>query len=221
MKNLFVIALALVTASIASAVSQNKPVVSDNGFELYKDGQGASHLVLNLDEYDPQDPNASAMLDVLADMGEIETLQDPLIHKVGGCDTKVKAVVSKSEQRLRVYLNCSDSPSYTFATSTGKAGHTTPPMNANPSGRLGSISNSSKKYPGGGCAPYGNMPYAVYIAYGGGGYAIHGTCAEGKLGSVASHGCIRISRANAKTFQDIVRAAINSSGKSSVQIIVK
>jgi hypothetical protein len=40
----------------------------------------------------------------------------------------------------------------------------------------------------------GDMPYAVFFH---GGYAIHGTGAIGRLGSPASHGCIRLHPANA------------------------
>jgi lipoprotein-anchoring transpeptidase ErfK/SrfK len=46
------------------------------------------------------------------------------------------------------------------------------------------------------------MPYAVFYH---GGYAIHGTTAVGRLGSPASHGCVRLLTANAKIFHDLVK----------------
>lgn len=46
------------------------------------------------------------------------------------------------------------------------------------------------------------MPYAVFYD---GGYAVHGTTAVSRLGSPASHGCVRLETANAKIFYDLVR----------------
>lgn len=54
----------------------------------------------------------------------------------------------------------------------------------------------SRKY---GWAP---MPYAVFYD---GGYALHGTNAVWRLGRPASHGCIRLTTANAKTFFNLVK----------------
>jgi lipoprotein-anchoring transpeptidase ErfK/SrfK len=46
------------------------------------------------------------------------------------------------------------------------------------------------------------MPYAVFYD---GGYAIHGTTAVSRLGSPASHGCVRLLTDNAQTFYNLVR----------------
>jgi lipoprotein-anchoring transpeptidase ErfK/SrfK len=48
------------------------------------------------------------------------------------------------------------------------------------------------------------MPYAVFIR---GGYAIHGTTPGNfsKLGTRASHGCIRLHPDNAKLFNELVK----------------
>lgn len=46
------------------------------------------------------------------------------------------------------------------------------------------------------------MPHAVFIN---GGVAVHGTYHSAALGSPASHGCIRLSTANAKTFYNLVQ----------------
>jgi lipoprotein-anchoring transpeptidase ErfK/SrfK len=45
------------------------------------------------------------------------------------------------------------------------------------------------------------MPHAVFIN---GGVAVHATNAVGRLGNPASHGCIRLSPTNAKTFYNLV-----------------
>ena len=46
------------------------------------------------------------------------------------------------------------------------------------------------------------MPWSVFFR---GGYAIHGTNAVKRLGTPASHGCIRLHTANAATFYSLVR----------------
>ena len=46
------------------------------------------------------------------------------------------------------------------------------------------------------------MPYSVFYHRG---YAIHGTGAVSRLGRPASHGCVRLHTANAKTFYSLVR----------------
>lgn len=46
------------------------------------------------------------------------------------------------------------------------------------------------------------MPYSVFYN---GGYAIHGTGAVSRLGTPASHGCVRLLTANAAKFYSLVR----------------
>jgi hypothetical protein len=48
------------------------------------------------------------------------------------------------------------------------------------------------------------MPHSIFFTKIG--HAIHGTDSEGKLGSPASHGCVRLSRANASTLYALVKA---------------
>ncbi len=51
---------------------------------------------------------------------------------------------------------------------------------------------------------YGNapMPFAVFYDRG---WAVHGTSAVSKLGSPASHGCVRLDTGNAEKFYKLVR----------------
>lgn len=58
------------------------------------------------------------------------------------------------------------------------------------------------------------MPNSVFFN---GNIAIHGTEAEKLLGRPASHGCIRLSKADAKTFFDVVKA----NGRANVSICVE
>lgn len=46
------------------------------------------------------------------------------------------------------------------------------------------------------------MPYSIFYH---GGYAIHGTNAVSKLGSPASHGCVRLHTTNAKRLYALVK----------------
>lgn len=57
------------------------------------------------------------------------------------------------------------------------------------------------------------MPYAVFYD---GGYAIHGTTAVGRLGSPASHGCVRLLTENAETFYRMVKEV----GPGNTRVIV-
>jgi lipoprotein-anchoring transpeptidase ErfK/SrfK len=57
------------------------------------------------------------------------------------------------------------------------------------------------------------MPYSVFYH---GGYAIHGTSAVGRLGSPASHGCVRLATANAAKFYSLVQQV----GAGNTRIVV-
>jgi lipoprotein-anchoring transpeptidase ErfK/SrfK len=118
-------------------------------------------------------------------------------------DAKVWADVSKTDQRLYLYIEgaCVD----TFKVSTGTKGHETPLMDRRPSGPA-FRKYTSKKYPGGNYNGFGNMPFVVFVQ---GGYGIHGTTLGNipKLGKKASHGCVRVHPDNAKIFNELVSAA--------------
>ncbi len=49
------------------------------------------------------------------------------------------------------------------------------------------------------------MPHSIFFTKIG--HAIHGTDSEGRLGTPVSHGCVRLSRANASTLYALVEAA--------------
>jgi L,D-transpeptidase catalytic domain len=108
--------------------------------------------------------------------------------------------VIKSRQLLYLYLGrvLKDS----FPVSTGIKKYATPDLNIRPTGPL-FTKYTSRKWPGGNYKGLGNMPYAVFIK---GGYAIHGTTPGNfsKLGTVASHGCIRLHPDNARVFYELV-----------------
>ncbi len=116
-------------------------------------------------------------------------------------DCLLYAEIDKSKQLMYLYLlgELKDS----FKVSTGKKKYETPVMSLRPLGPL-LTKYTSRKYPGGNYKGLGNMPYAVFLRNG---YAIHGTTTGSfaKLGTKASHGCIRLHPDNAKVFNALVK----------------
>lgn len=168
-----------------------------------------------LDELNPTDPNIEQKLKEMDAEYERETglsawMPEALVPEEldgvikAGCyrnSCAVWADVDKRAQRLYLYLD--GVLSYTWKTSTGKAGYTTPDFDRNPNGRIYDRYTSTR-YPDGDYNGLGNMPYAVFIS---GGYAIHGTTRGnwGRLGTPASHGCIRLHPDNGFIFNRLVR----------------
>jgi hypothetical protein len=58
------------------------------------------------------------------------------------------------------------------------------------------------------------MPYSIFFTKQG--HAIHGTLDEKRLGNAASHGCVRLSRENAKTLYTLVKAT----GLENTQVVL-
>ena len=118
--------------------------------------------------------------------------------KKEGCN--IYAEVSKTDQTMNVYV--SGELRYTFTVSTGRTGHDTPDLDLRPAGPL-KKKYTSTKFPEGDYQGLGNMPYCVFLADG---YAIHGTTpgAFKKLGTPASHGCVRLHPEDAKVFYELV-----------------
>ena len=108
------------------------------------------------------------------------------------CDAKVRIAIDLSSQTMSVD---SASGSYSWPISSARSGYITP------RGHYGVQSlqpmHYSKKYHN---SP---MPHSIFFD---GGFAIHGTYDLGELGRPASHGCVRISPANAATLFSLVRA---------------
>jgi lipoprotein-anchoring transpeptidase ErfK/SrfK len=126
---------------------------------------------------------------------------------LSGTNPSVTATVSISEQRMTVKVVDKTGMAKTFVwkVSTGKSGFATPTGAWKPT-RL-SIDHVSKTYDN---AP---MPYAVFFT---GGYAIHATEAVARLGKPASHGCVRLAKANAAMFFDLVETY----GKRNTKIVI-
>lgn len=83
---------------------------------------------------------------------------------------------------------------HTWPVSTARAGFTTPEGEWRPY-RMHRLWHS-RTYDN---AP---MPFAVFYDRG---WAVHGTTAVSRLGTPASHGCVRLETVNAETFYNLVR----------------
>jgi hypothetical protein len=106
---------------------------------------------------------------------------------------RVRITVNLSVQQMNV--ESSTGASYSWPISSARSGYVTPRGVYTPTSLQ--TMHHSKKYHN---SP---MPHSIFFH---GGYAIHGTYQTGALGHPASHGCIRISPANAATLYSLVRA---------------
>lgn len=125
----------------------------------------------------------------------------------GGCSGSeciLFAEIDKSKQLLYLYVLGELKDTFKVSTGKGKK-YETPSMELHPLGPV-LTKYTSRKFPGGNYEGLGNMPYAVFLKNG---YAIHGTTPGNysRLGSPASHGCIRLHPDNAKIFNALVKVA--------------
>ena len=103
----------------------------------------------------------------------------------------VRITVDLSSQVMSVE---SSSGSYSFPISSAREGYVTPVGNYTVQSL--ELMHRSKKYHN---SP---MPHSIFFYYG---FAIHGTYDIANLGRPASHGCVRISPANAATLYALVQ----------------
>lgn len=116
---------------------------------------------------------------------------------------QVTARVDISDQRMVVLVD--GRPTFEWKVSTGGKGYVTPTGAWKPT-RMHEIWYS-KKYDN---AP---MPHAVFFS---GGYAVHATAAVKRLGTPASHGCVRLAPENASDFYQLVQVF----GAANTQIVI-
>ncbi len=125
-----------------------------------------------------------------------------LLGGIAGAQAGVVIVVNKSTQRLSVSVD--GAPRYEWPVSTARQGYNTP------NGTYGvermAVSWFSRRY------DWSPMPHSIFFS---GGYAIHGSYEIGRLGTPASHGCIRLHPNNATTLYQLVEAH-----RSSTRIVV-
>ena len=115
-----------------------------------------------------------------------------LVLFAGAAQAKIAITVDKNNQLMTVAVDGVER--YHWPVSTGNPSHETP----NGSFRTFRMEEDhfSKEFDD---AP---MPHSIFFTKVG--HAIHGTESEGKLGTPVSHGCVRLSRANAATLYAMV-----------------
>ena len=115
-----------------------------------------------------------------------------LFAAAGAAQAKVEITVDKNDQMMTVAVD--GVARYHWPVSTGNPSHETP----NGTFRTFRMEEDhySKEFDD---AP---MPHSIFFTKIG--HAIHGTDSEGKLGIPVSHGCVRLSRANAATLYALV-----------------
>src|SRR3984885_7636323 len=112
----------------------------------------------------------------------------------GAAQAKIAITVDKDAQQMTVAVDGVER--YHWPVSTGIPSHETP----NGSFRTFRMEEDhySKEFDD---AP---MPHSIFFTKIG--HAIHGTDFENRLGNPASHGCVRLSKANASTLNALVQA---------------
>jgi hypothetical protein len=115
-----------------------------------------------------------------------------MLFATGAAQAKVSITVDKNAQLMTVEVD--GVQRYQWPVSTGNPSHETP----NGSFRAFRMEEDhySKEFDD---AP---MPHSIFFTKVG--HAIHGTESEGRLGTPVSHGCVRLSRANASTLYALV-----------------
>jgi lipoprotein-anchoring transpeptidase ErfK/SrfK len=126
------------------------------------------------------------------------------VAPAGPPKSSVLVNIDKSVQEMTVFVDGVEQ--YRWPVSTGVHGYSTP------SGTYQASSMNkiwySKQWDN---AP---MPHAIFFTKKG--HAIHGTLEEKRLGNAASHGCVRLSRANAATLFSLVE----KNGLDNTQVVL-
>jgi lipoprotein-anchoring transpeptidase ErfK/SrfK len=117
--------------------------------------------------------------------------------------SRVVAVVDISDQRMEVLID--GRPTFEWRVSTARKGYVTPTGSFKPT-RLEEMWYS-RKY------DMSPMPHSVFFH---GGYAVHATNAIKRLGTPASHGCIRLHPNDASDFYQLVQTF----GRSNTSIVI-
>ncbi len=126
-----------------------------------------------------------------------------LVFSTPGRAASLVAKVNVSTQTMEVIRH--GKVIYTWRVSTARRGYITPVGSWRPK-RMHRMWYS-RKY------DMSPMPYAIFYH---GGYAVHGTTAVSRLGSPASHGCVRLDTANAAKLYKLVQMV----GPGNTRIVV-
>ncbi len=116
-----------------------------------------------------------------------------LMLLTGSAQAAVSILVDKSAQQMTVSVD--GATRYVWPVSSGNPSHETP------NGSFKTFRMEEDHY----SKEFDDAPMPNSIFFTKQGHAIHGTDAVNRLGSPASHGCVRLSRANALKLWDLVK----------------
>src|ERR1700679_1217440 len=116
-----------------------------------------------------------------------------MLFAAGAAQAKVSITVDKNAQLMTVAVDGVER--YQWPVSTGNPSHETP------NGSFRTFRKEEDHY----SKEFDDAPMPHSIFFTKVGHAIHGTDSEGKLGIPVSHGCVRLSRANATTLYALVQ----------------
>lgn len=116
-----------------------------------------------------------------------------LMLLTGSAQAAVSILVDKNAQQMTVSVD--GVQRYTWPVSSGNPSHETP------NGSFKTFRMEEDHY----SKEFDDAPMPNSIFFTKQGHAIHGTDAVGRLGTPASHGCVRLSRANALKLWDLVK----------------
>lgn len=179
----------------ANAASDNKEQVAavDGGGVTTYYGKGAEPSGDPKSEAKPEAAPQSTEQPAAAEDSKSKSSEDTAKPAVVALpEPTLFANISLTDQRMTV-TDASGKTLHVWPISSGTARHPTPPGTFRP--QWASRMWYSRQY------DWAPMPYAVFIN---GGVAVHGTPHVSRLGSPASHGCIRLATGNAKTFYNLV-----------------
>ncbi len=178
------LALALLFFSFSAVASPEAPTISEPP-DIFADLENDIQV---MDQMTPE--QIESALGIYPGMdGDMIEVEDSNLWTT--TNSVVSINVSLAKQSLSISY---PGGGFTTRISSGRAGYSTK-RGCFIRPRLARMHYSSK---------YNNapMPHSMFFY---GGYAIHGTTEEGRLGRPASHGCVRVSRANAATLFSIVK----------------
>src|SRR6202021_1865465 len=120
----------------------------------------------------------------------------------GGAEDKVSITVDKDTQTMTVAVDGVER--YQWPVSTGNPSHETP------NGTFRTFRMEADHF----FKEFDDAPMPHSIFFTKLGHAMHGTESEGRLGTPVSHGCVRLSRANATTLYALVEkeGVLNTTG---------
>lgn len=182
-RSLFILPLALALASPAVAERGAKPPSAETGVEAKPDTSAEEAKA------EPSAEEAKAEPDAAEPEGKPAAVEADAIKD----GSKILVNIDKSRQEMTVFVDGIEK--YTWPVSTGKRGYSTPSGTYTPTS-MNKIWYSKE---------WDNAPMPHSIFYMKDGHAIHGSNEVKHLGKPASHGCVRLSPANASVLFDLVK----------------